>query len=584
MTTPSTVPFARTNDNAIDAITTGYVWGLDSSRTIRWSLSQGLSGEVWNYPTQTASTIAQAFQTFSYYANIKFEYLGYYSSPYVAGAYSDINIAGDAGGKVFSNNTAVWAIGLFPNASYNTIYYGGAPGDIYLNLNSAANYLSSYAPGSAGFSLALHEIGHTLGLKHTHDDGSTGRPTLTSLGVDWLDKDWFSIMSYRDDFNFNLRSWDPATPMLLDVIGLQYLYGKNTQTNAGDSTFTLPLNNSYQTIWDASGHDVINVSSSIVGWDIYLPDIQISSLVSTKAGAAVPSYGVIGGQNTFYWLTGDIEDASGSAYADTIIGSALNNQIAGNGGNDKLSGLGGDDTFYRLSGKDAIYGGSGLDTLNVGLQASQCTFARLRDNSFVISDTAGNMALCRDIERLVFSNAEYNPASLTNYGNIDSSLVQIYVAAFRRTPELSGYKYWLQQEIIHGLKAVADTIFSLDIVKAIYPTSLTNAQFVTAIYQNVFSKAPDTDGLLYWSAQLAMRSRGQLVIDMTNVAMAVPDGTSGKEFFQNRVDWSLYAVNYQNATNKEISVSRLSALSDSVTDDTVGLISLIGQSQAGIVF
>ena len=47
------------------------------------------------------------------------------------------------------------AISLEPDAEHR--------GDIYLNLNSQANYLSSYEIGSAGFFLILHELGHTLG-------------------------------------------------------------------------------------------------------------------------------------------------------------------------------------------------------------------------------------------------------------------------------------------------------------------------------------------------------------------------------------------------------------------------------------
>src|SRR6476660_3372374 len=95
MATASSSPFALTGDNAIDAITHGYYWRLVADRTIQWSLSRGLNQEVWNFPAETANALAQALSTFAYFANIKFEYIGYLASPYDAGIKSDLNFAGD---------------------------------------------------------------------------------------------------------------------------------------------------------------------------------------------------------------------------------------------------------------------------------------------------------------------------------------------------------------------------------------------------------------------------------------------------------------------------------------------------------
>jgi hypothetical protein len=63
--------------------------------------------------------------------------------------------------------------------------------------------------------------------------------------------------------------------MPLDVLALQYLYGQNQTTNSGNSAYTLPLNNLYATIWDSSGDDTIDVSSSPVAWTIALPKRSI---------------------------------------------------------------------------------------------------------------------------------------------------------------------------------------------------------------------------------------------------------------------------------------------------------------------
>src|SRR6185503_12571535 len=165
MATPSATARPLTGDVFIDAATHGYSWQLDSSRTIKWGLSNGFAGEFWNSPAAVSSVLGSVFATISYYTNVNFSYVGYFNNPSIAAANGvDISIS-PAGSSVFGSNTSTWAIGLFPNAVYNSTLYQGAPGDIFLNINSAANFLPTYAPGSAGYSLAIHEIGHALGLK-----------------------------------------------------------------------------------------------------------------------------------------------------------------------------------------------------------------------------------------------------------------------------------------------------------------------------------------------------------------------------------------------------------------------------------
>jgi Ca2+-binding RTX toxin-like protein len=578
MATPSAFPLALSGENIIDATTHGYYWLLGPDRTIHWSLSMGWNGESWSNPTALASTLQSAFNTYSYYANIKFQYVGYFTSPLEAAlSSSDINVASDQVGQFF-NSYSAWAFGNFPRYSYNSLYYG-APGDIYINGLSQAAYLPDYSPGSAGFFLFLHEIGHTLGLKHPHDDGGTGRPTYASLGWGNFDDDWFSVMSYKDDADWNLTEWDPASPMLIDVIAMQYLYGKNMLTNAGDNTLTLKLTNMYETYWDASGNDSIDASGSTVGWSIILPDLQMSSLVDTKVGFATPRSGLTSSVlQTLYWLAGDYENVYGSAYADYITGSSASNVLAGNGGDDTIMGGGGDDTFQGIRGHDIIFGGTGSDVLEFGKSNTLVpTVYKLRENSFYFRDTAGNTALCRDVEKFLVTEGTYYANLFSPMAKINSSLIQIYVAAFKRAPELGGYNYWSTAEHTSGLEAVARTIFSLDIVKTIYPVQMTNAAFVTAIYNNVFNKQPDTEGLQYWSNQLAAKSRGELVINMTSAAINVADGVDGKDYFQNRVDWAIYAAAKQSIQNFESPVSTLLSATATVDADPQTVVKLIGQ-------
>ena len=345
-------------DNVIDGLTHGYKWDLDSSRVVDWTISSGFNGEFWTSPQEVVDKAALALELFSYYADVSFNYLGSFDNPLVAAANgSEINFSMDGSGLIF-NNDNIWAIGHFPSSD------DGHSGDIYLNLNSQANYLSSYEIGSAGFFLILHELGHTLGLKHPHDDGGNARPTFAELDLGGLDKDFMTIMSYDDGYNWNLIDWDPGTPMFLDVLALQYLYGKNETLFADDSEFSLVKNDLYATIWDPSGNDLIDQSAATEGWYVEMPDFEPSTLVDTKVGLAVPADELsLETPLNLYWLMGDFENINGSDFVDTIFGNSFDNLIKGNDGNDLLNGGAGNDNINGGLGNDVIEGGLGTDTL-----------------------------------------------------------------------------------------------------------------------------------------------------------------------------------------------------------------------------
>ncbi|WMW81726.1 DUF4214 domain-containing protein [Undibacterium cyanobacteriorum] len=164
--------------------------------------------------------------------------------------------------------------------------------------------------------------------------------------------------------------------------------------------------------------------------------------------------------------------------------------------------------------------------------------------------------------------------------NYQYELIKLYLAAFVRAPEKSGLDYWLAQ--INGgrsFDAILETVFSLDIVKAIYPTAMTNQVFVTAIYANVFGKVPDAEGLAYWVGQLnGGLGRGKLVMDMINAGLSTPDGTPGKAYIVNRLAVSQYAVDLQNAQQTEFTPSFLKNVLQTVNADT----STVGSAQKAL--
>ncbi len=168
---------------------------------------------------------------------------------------------------------------------------------------------------------------------------------------------------------------------------------------------------------------------------------------------------------------------------------------------------------------------------------------------------------------------------------LQNHFTQLYLAAFGRAPELSGLNYWIAEAQAKGLQATQGIIFSLPVVQTIYPATLSDAAFVEAIYQNVFGRSSDAEGMAYWSHEIAtLRSgfvaqghdagfaafaaRGQLVMNMMTAALGTADGTPGKAFVVNRLDVATFSVETQLAQGQDIPVSLLLQNMATVNADT----------------
>lgn len=132
---------------------------------------------------------------------------------------------------------------------------------LFLANNVASNSDPGMQEGGYGWTTVLHEIGHTLGLKHPGNynagGGSTPGPYLPAAEDDHQ----HTIMSYKD--NNLTRGVNASTGMVYDVAALQYLYGanKNASTANADGTFVFTSDKNYlQTLWSAKGTDTIDLS------------------------------------------------------------------------------------------------------------------------------------------------------------------------------------------------------------------------------------------------------------------------------------------------------------------------------------
>lgn len=233
--------------------------------------------------------------------------------------------------------------------------------------------------GGFMYGVAMHEIGHGLGLAHPHDTGNgsevlQGVTSSGALGAHDLNQSIFTTLSYNDGFLTSANglpgTYDygyAASFGTLDIAALQRLYGVNEDHAGGNDVYRLVDQNGpgtgYSAIWDTGGVDWImaaGVNNSVI-------DLRAASLDFSDLGGGMVSAidKIHGGFTIANGVT--IENARGAAGDDLVTGNAQRNVLQGEAGNDTLEGAGGDDFLNGGAGADHLSGGAGLDTVTYAL-------------------------------------------------------------------------------------------------------------------------------------------------------------------------------------------------------------------------
>lgn len=262
-----------------------------------------------------------------------------------------------------------------------------------------------------------------------------------------------------------------------------------------------------------------------------------------------------------------------AAAANFDLTAMAGNVLPGSERDDTLTGTPGSDTITGLGGLDVIAGGDGVDIAVLQGPQDRYTLTISPDDIF-LTDRSGadGTDTLRSVERLDFADGMFDLSRFDGGAVLSDtafrSLTEVYVSYFDRAPDALGLLFWADAFASGvSLQTIADAYAASDEAQSVFPDSLPDADFVTAVYQNSLGRDPDSDGFAFWSNALASGfvSRGQFVLSVLQGARAAPPEDAAQAFIDqqaadrayldNKIDIGLYLAT-------DLGVSDVAAASD----------------------
>jgi hypothetical protein len=167
------------------------------------------------------------------------------------------------------------------------------------------------------------------------------------------------------------------------------------------------------------------------------------------------------------------------------------------------------------SGGALLDGREGLDTVVFGGQRAAYSLASDGTQYSVTDLLHGGTTVLANVERLQFND---QGLALDIGGNAGQAY-RLYQAAFNRVPDKLGLGFWINaMDQDHPLQEVAASFIASAEFTEKYGASLSDTQYVDALYANVLHRAPDAPGYDFWLNALHYVSRAQVLTDFSESA------------------------------------------------------------------
>jgi serralysin len=244
-----------------------------------------------------------------------------------------------------------------------------------------------------------------------------------------------------------------------------------------------PLDPQQLTVYDHNGNPIVLNTDDDDGPNIVLSDGGVYAVDSIEDWHAPYS-------GTYYLNAGWQQSAVNRNYGVAVYEDLNQAQP----GDSRISGSDKNETFDSGDGNDSIDGSGGIDTLISSASRANATLVHT-DSGWQLSSRYDGTDTLSHIERIAFTNSTL---ALDIDGNAGQAY-RVYQAAFNRTPDNDGLKFWIGAlDRGASLHEVATGFINSAEFQALYGSNPANDQFVTRLYSNVLHRAPDAGGYQYW--------------------------------------------------------------------------------------